>query len=119
MVSSLVKQDKLGEASAAAARANQLLARLSRELADVGGGTVAALDVGDMTRFLDVWFDNIFTDMSVSNRIDEAKARTAHSLKAIAGQHRQIAERRADVDRRLAYIDRLRTDLLAQPETLR
>jgi hypothetical protein len=119
MVSSLVKQDKLGEASAAAARANQLLARLSRELADVGGGTVDALEVGDLTRFLDVWFDNIFTDVSVGNRIDEAKARTAHSLNAIAGQHRQIAERRADVDRRLAHVDQLRTDLLAEPETLR
>ncbi|WP_152365761.1 hypothetical protein [Microlunatus speluncae] len=119
MVSSLVKQDKLDQASAAAAQANQQLARLSRELADVGGGTVEALDVGDMTRFLDVWFDNIFTDLSVSNRIEEAKARTAHSLSAIAGQQRQIAERRADVERRLEHVDRLRTDLLAEPQTLR
>ncbi|NYE73393.1 hypothetical protein [Microlunatus parietis] len=115
MMSSLVKQDKLGEAAAAARHANQLLARLSRELADVGGGSVSALAVDDLTRFLDVWFDNIFTDLSVAGRIDEAKARTAHSLEAVAGQRQQIADRGADVARRLAYVDQLRTDLLAGP----
>ncbi len=119
MLSSAVKQDKLDLAAAAAHLANQQLAKLSRELADVGGGTVEALQVGDLTRFLDVWFDNIFTDLSVANRIEEAKDRAAHSLAAITGQQKQIAERRADVERRLAHVDQLRTALLAEPESLR
>jgi hypothetical protein len=119
IVSSLVKQEKLDEAAAAARVANLHLARLSGELTDIGGGTVAALQVGDLTRFLDVWLDNAFTDRAVSERIDEAKARTAHSLDAIAGRQQEIAHRRADVERRMAHVDQLRTALLAEPWTLR
>jgi hypothetical protein len=99
----------------AARRADESLAALRRELADVGGAAavVPSLDIDGLTRFLDVWFDNIFTDLSVSSRIKEAKATTGHAQRGVAAVRRSLRDRREALRAEADELDRRRADLLS------
>ncbi|MFI5953270.1 hypothetical protein [Cryptosporangium sp. NPDC051539] len=96
-LSTMVKHSKLDDAARAAAYADQCLAALRIELADVAVGApiAPALVLSPTTRFVDVWFDNIFTDLSVGGRIGEARHRVADALRTCD----QII---AHLDRRMA-----------------
>lgn len=104
-ISSAIKHDRLDEAATAAALADQRIAALNAELADVpGGGTAATLTIDGLTRFLDVWFDNIFTDLAVRDRIKQAQARAEHCDQQVARIGQQLDQRLAQTQARLAEI---------------
>ncbi|HYH35145.1 MAG TPA: hypothetical protein VD814_08360, partial [Nocardioides sp.] len=73
LVADMVKHDRLDRAGALMQEADAALARLAGELADVGVGAVGGVGVTDFTRALDVWFDNIFSDWAVRDRIERAQ----------------------------------------------
>src|SRR5262249_41950619 len=81
-IASSVKHSRLDEAANAAAAADRRLAVLRTELAVVGdpGLTAPQLAIGGGTRFADVWFDNIFTDLAVGERIRQAQQNVAGSV---------------------------------------
>jgi hypothetical protein len=114
MVSSMIKHDRLDEAAEQAARADRCLATLRTELADVDtvGATGLPVKISDTSRFLDVWLDNIFTDVSVADRIADARDRVDDCVRQVdtlrARLRRQVADGRA----RLDAVDREREDLL-------
>jgi hypothetical protein len=114
-IGSYVKHDRLDQAQRAASRADESLAALRRELADVGGGgaVVPSLEMSGLTRFLDIWFDNIFTDLSVSSRIKDAKATTADAQRAVASVQRSLLDRRNALGARADDLSRQRTELLS------
>ena len=99
---SWAKRNKLDEARAIAGEAQAEISVFRRELGDIGIALATELDaLADHHRFLDVWFDNIFSDFSVQNRIGEALNTTKLALDqvvtTIAGlQHRrgELAARR-------------------------
>ncbi|HEY0950145.1 hypothetical protein, partial [Nocardioides sp.] len=105
MLTDMVKYDKMDEAQRLLHDADQALRRLSVELADVGMTTVVqGLSVDGLTRALDVWFDNIFTDWSVKSRITDAARRTDEAARAVheirtrlAGRDRELATRIAEL----------------------
>lgn len=105
-IASALKHDRLDEAAAAAAIADHLIGKLNTELADVpgGAGTASTVAVDGMTRFLDVWFDNIFTDLAVRDRINQAQARARHCDQQVARIGRQLDRRQAQTRARLAEI---------------
>ncbi|GAA1801024.1 hypothetical protein GCM10009811_25930 [Nostocoides veronense] len=72
MLSSAIKRDKIDDASALLSRAAASIERFRRESADVGDVPVPDLSLSNGLRTLDVWFDNIFTDLSVRGKIKEA-----------------------------------------------
>jgi hypothetical protein len=102
--SSLVKHDRIDDAERAMARVDEALRRLRRELADVGvdGAAVGDVAVTDLTRSLDVWFDNFFTDVGVQSRLADADRR----LSAVAGLLEDVsdslARRRREIEGRLS-----------------
>ncbi len=105
VISSAIKHDRLDEAATAAALADQRIAALNAELADVaGGGTAATLAIDGMTRFLDVWFDNIFTDLAVRDRIKQAQARVEHCDQQVAQIGQQLNGRLAQTQARLGQL---------------
>jgi hypothetical protein len=106
-LSSHVKHSRLDEAARAAAAADHHLVVLRTELADLGGSGLNApgLAVDGLTRFVDVWFDNIFTDLSVGNRIRRAQDN-------VAGALAQVGHLRAQLDDR-AGRSRARLDAIA------
>jgi hypothetical protein len=113
--SSLIKNEHLDDAANAAAHADRCLAVLRTELADVasGGPTVPDLAVDGLTRFADVWLDNILTDWVVGNRITAAQANVGSSLRMVNRMQGGLEQRAEQTRERLAAIEDARRELLA------
>jgi hypothetical protein len=111
--SSSFKHDRLDQAARRAAYADRCLAVLRTELADVGiVRPVGPIGVGGGTRFLDVWFDNIFTDLAVRDHIKRAQANVADARQRVAEARRQLAARNEAAQQHRVDLDRARKDLL-------
>jgi hypothetical protein len=113
VISSSFKHDRLDQAARLAAYADRCLAVLRTELADVGiVRPIGRIAVDGGTRFVDVWFDNIFTDLAVRNHIKRAQANVADARHRIVDIRRQLASRTEAARRRRANLDQARKDLL-------
>jgi hypothetical protein len=103
LFSSLVKNDRIDEAEDYMRAVDAALERLRRELADVhvGGASVGGVGVTDLTRTLDVWFDNFFSDLAVQSRLKDADHRLDAIGEALVAVRRALHERHAEVAGRL------------------
>jgi hypothetical protein len=113
-IASAVKHERMDEAADATAEADQRLAVLRTELADVQepGPTAPQLAIGSGTRFVDVWFDNLFTDLSVGHRIDQAQQNVGDTAALVAGVQARLRARIVTAQARLAAIESQRRELL-------
>lgn len=98
LVADMVKHQHLDEASALIRAADQALHHLGTELADVGIAAVGGLGISDMSRTFDVWFDNIFSDFSVAEKIRDAQRRVDQTLRALAGLDQELFGKRNHLD---------------------
>ena len=114
MIASSVKHDRMDEAAQAAAVADQRLAVLRTELADVGdpGLTAPQLAIGGGTKFADVWFDNFFTDLAVADRITQAQQQVTDSAEIVQRLRGGLTARASAARARLAAIEAERERLL-------
>jgi hypothetical protein len=83
MLTDRMKYDRMDEATASLRASNNALGALSRELADLGMSAIGAVQLDGMTRRMDVWFDNIISDMNVRSRIIDAHERVKQLLAAV------------------------------------
>lgn len=111
--SDMMKYDKLDQVTAALRRADLAIGSFSRELADVGMAAVAGIRIDGMTKAFDVFFDNIFTDMAVRRRIQDAQQRVAQTLESVDRVLGNLQQRGRDIAVRLATLDDERERLLA------
>lgn len=112
MLTDMMKYDRLDEATASLKSSNQALQALSRELADLGMAAVGAVQTDNLTRGFDVWFDNIFSDMSVRTRIINAHERVKQMRAAVAQVMAQIEAEHAKVAQQILALDGEREKLL-------
>jgi hypothetical protein len=114
MIGSIVKHDRLDQAQQAASYAESRLAVLRSDLADVGVGAEVApeLSLDRTMRFVDIWFDNIVTDLAVGQRISKAKETVSSAGVAVNSVAQRLHDRRADVVTRLDELDARREALL-------
>lgn len=108
----MAKYDRMDQAAALMRTADLALRRLSAELADVGMGGVGGIEVTGMTRTFDVWFDNIFSDWSVRNRIGEAAQRVDAAARAVHDVAGRLTRRGRDLADAEASLVRRREELL-------
>ena len=116
-IASSIKHDRMDQAAQLAAVADQRLAVLRRELADVAGatfGTAPQLELGSGTRFVDVWFDNFFTDLGVADRITMAQNQVADSAAIVEQLRSRLTARAGQARSRLAEIESERRGLLSR-----
>ncbi|SNT63274.1 hypothetical protein SAMN05421812_11541 [Asanoa hainanensis] len=115
-LASAMKHSRLDATAAAAARADRSLAVLRTELADVPSAEATAphLAVDGLTRFVDVWFDNIFTDLAVRGRIQRAQENVARCAAMVDDVRGRLQRRTAAAHERLEAIAAERHDLLAR-----
>lgn len=73
VISSVVKHSKMSSANEWVAHANHDLKRFAKELRDVDEGGLY-VQAGSLASTLDIFFDNVFSDFIVQNRINEARA---------------------------------------------
>ncbi len=106
-VSGAVKHSRLDEAAQAAARADRALVSLRTELTDIDGVILIApqLAIDGFTRFADIWFDDLYSDLAVRNRIRQARHNVSKSVDIVHNIERRLRQRAADVHTRLAVIE--------------
>ncbi|MGE0546624.1 MAG: hypothetical protein AB7O24_09550 [Kofleriaceae bacterium] len=93
------KREKLDEARSHAGAAQAALIVFQRELGDLGiqlEGDVAEL--ADHHRFLDTWFDNIFSDFSVQSRIDSARTTTKLAVDQVESRLLKLSKRGRELE---------------------
>lgn len=84
MLSSMLKHDRLDRATSLLDEAAASMQRFSRELADVELPGLDAPLVDELSRGVDIWFDNFVTDILVGQRIDKARSQVDEALDTVA-----------------------------------
>jgi hypothetical protein len=112
LLTDMMKYDKVDQATDALRRADVALSRFSRELADVALPSVQGVQVDQMMRTFDVWFDNIFSDMAVRSRIQDAAQRVAGALTQVERALGALEDRGRGLERELAELERRREELV-------
>ena len=113
MLTDMVKYDKLDQVAGVLRQADLALGRFSRELADVGQSPVQGVQIDGLTRTFDVFFDNLFSDLAVRSRIQEASARVESGLAAVGQVLDRLQQRGEQIQREQAELDERRQRLLA------
>lgn len=116
MIATAIVHRRLDEAAEAAAEADYHLALLRTELADLHGTmpTFPLLAISERTKLVDMWADNIFTDMAVHDRIKQARQNVGHSLQVVQEVQEQLTSQVAQAQAGLTSIEAKRRDLLAR-----
>lgn len=107
MIATAIGHRRLGEAQDLAAEADYQLAQLRTGLAELRGTmpTFPLLAISERTKLVDMWADNIFTDMAVQNRIKQAQQNVDHSLQAVREAQERLTSRAAQAQFRLTSIE--------------
>lgn len=108
----MMKYDRLDEVSVVLGHADLALRRFSRELADLRLAGVSAVNVDGLTRTFDVFFDNIFSDLAVRSRIQEAESRVGHTRERVEHLLRGLADRGRRITGELEDLERRREEIL-------
>ena len=112
LLTDMVKYDRMDQAQALMRRADDALSDLGVELADVGMEPVGGVEITQLVRAFDVWFDNIFSDWAVRERIGEAAARVAEARGAVGEVRRRLVDRLLQAESREAVLVGRRQELL-------
>lgn len=108
----MIKREKMDQAVVLMRNADEALRALSRELGDLGRDGVGGIDADGMLGTFDVWFDDIFSDWTVMNRIGEARDRVRAALGAVGRVHQEADQRAAGLEARLSDLGARRERLL-------
>ncbi|MGW5672151.1 hypothetical protein, partial [Micromonospora sp. NPDC003776] len=115
-ISSMMKHGRMDDAAAAARLADRRLAALRAELADLSGQWLAPqLELGELTRFTDIFLDNIFTDLAVRGRIRRAQESVDRAGTAVARLRDRLAGEANELARHLGALATERVALLTAP----
>lgn len=105
----LISAMKHGRISAARSRlsiAQSRLRVLARELQDLRVDPVAEIELEPLTRFVDVFLDNLFTDWTVQTRIHKSTEQVRDVKRRVDELQLALRQRLRDVEDRLAANDR-------------
>lgn len=97
ILTDLAKYQRMDVATARLRAADASLRLLSAELADVGMPKLDELGDDTLAQVFDVWFDNLFSDWSVHERINRARSQVAQALQALTIVNGRLQQRRTEV----------------------
>ncbi|GAB3070774.1 hypothetical protein GCM10027080_11250 [Pedococcus soli] len=117
LISSVVKHDRLDQAAAFIRTAGEALARFSRELADVDLEGPAGPEVSDLLRGMDIWFDNVISDLMVRSRIKDSSHAVAVALTETGRLLGVVAERSTQARQRAEDLEQEYRDLVGAPRS--
>ena len=113
MLATMAKHGRMNDAQNATFQARQAISRFRTELADVSQLRVPDLQVGGFTSFADYFFDGLFVDLYIQDKIGTARRsaeETAAQVEDLLSQLRRERDRTAE---RAAELERERERLLA------
>lgn len=110
LIASAIKHDRFGDAAGAVTGAHHALRRLRSELDDIPAPPdVEIAAPSDQLRRLDVWFDNIFSDLMTHGKIVDSVDRLERSKVELDGLIRELDRRQTAL---AAHVERDRAELL-------
>ncbi len=114
LVSSSMKHDRIDAAGRLIAAAQDALVDLARELADVESvaGLRADLGISPTARTFDVWFDNVFSDLSVRSSIKDSQVRVDAAVTSVREAMQRMTVRSVALDQRVVDLTARRDALL-------
>jgi len=116
MVANAIKHDRIDQAAQAASTADERLAALRTDLAELGGyePTAPRLEISGGFKFADIFFNNIFTDLAVGRQIRDAQDNVDRSVQQVQDLQDRLKEQIGSVTERLDAMDAERQQLLTQ-----
>jgi hypothetical protein len=116
LIADAVEHSRLDQAAQEASEADRLMAVLRTELADLDhtAQTSPLIAMSSATKFVDMWFGNIFTDLAVRDRITQGQQNVEHSLQVVTDVQQRLNARTAQAQTRLAQIEDERRDVLTR-----
>jgi hypothetical protein len=116
MLANSIKHDRIDQAAQASRAADQRLAALRNDLADLGGyePTAPRLEVSPGLKFADIFFNNFFTDVAVGRQIRDAQENVGRSAQQVRALQDRLASQVSTVSERLNALAAKRQQLLTQ-----
>ena len=116
MIANAIKHDRIDQAAQAASAADQRLAALRTDLAELGGyePTAPRLEISGGFKFADIFFNNIFTDLAVGRQIRDAQDNVDRSVEQVQALQDQLKDQIGTVTERLGAMDTELRQLLTQ-----
>ncbi|NLM11903.1 MAG: hypothetical protein GX213_14260 [Clostridiaceae bacterium] len=111
--SHMAKYDHIDRAEADFNRLSSQLKELRKELSDININYVPGLsDIDSTTRTMDFWFDNIFTDLKVRNRIRDniEQVRKVHGI--LSRVITNIESKKRELNQRVTEIEYQKNELI-------
>lgn len=97
LIADMAKHEKLDAAQQSIEQLQIDLQRFNKELSDVPIRADVQVSIDAMLKFADFFFDNIFTDAAVLDRIKEAHSQIDHTRERILGVLRQLQNKLEEV----------------------
>ena len=113
MLTDMAKYNKMDQATQLLHQADVALGEFSRELADVGmTAGVQGVQVDNLSRTFDIFFDNIFTDMAVRSRIQDAARNAESAGQSVRQVLAQLEQTGREITEELGGLDTRRERIL-------
>lgn len=114
LMADIAEHNRLDEAARAAAEADRRMSVLRTELADIEAAASPSgpLAISSTTKFVDMWFGNIFTDLAIRSRIAQAQANVTSGIRLVDRVRAQLANRASQARARMSAIEAERRSLL-------
>ncbi|PHV70953.1 hypothetical protein CS063_08010 [Sporanaerobium hydrogeniformans] len=115
LLSHMVKYDKIDSAQIEINRLQVQLQSFIRELEDVKDINLQGeFGIDNSTRTIDFWFDNIFTDLRVRNKIDSDSKKVLESIHHIKRIIDKLCQKRNTIEWNIAQLQEERQMFLAE-----
>lgn len=91
LLTDLAKHSHIDDAKRSVQEVNRLMSRFKTELADVNQMHIdIQIEIGDFAKFADFFFDGIFADLHMQNRIKEAQSSALSAQRQVASVCQQL-----------------------------
>ncbi|WP_449622093.1 hypothetical protein [Robertmurraya sp. Marseille-Q9965] len=112
LMSTLIKRSHMDEAKEVLHSAQYYLKRLQAELADLGKDINSNLEVSDFLHIADLFFDNVFSDWMVQERISASASQVAECLERLEELRKELKTEKTRVQEELQKVEQKRLSYL-------
>jgi DNA repair exonuclease SbcCD ATPase subunit len=114
VISTAIKHNHLDDASNYMHEAQHLAKKLKRELEDIGTDFSHSIDLSNLTRFADYFFDGLITDWVIQNQIDDSLEQVRAYKYQITSIVKRVEKEKININNELQDIENRRNTVVQQ-----
>ncbi|MBM6617171.1 hypothetical protein [Bacillus suaedaesalsae] len=114
VISTAIKHNHIDDASGYMHDAQHLAKKLKRELEDIGTEFTESMELSNLTRFADFFFDGLITDWVIQNQINDSLEQVNAYKYQITSLVKQIEKEKTQIMKQLQELEYERNTLIAQ-----